>query len=101
MEKIINQLQAKELLNNLKNGTIYSVKFTKKDGTERLLNSIKGTKKGVKGVGLNYDPSSKNLIPVYDLQLKRNGVEESKCWRMVNTSTLKEVHVEKDVYKIV
>lgn len=101
MEKIINQLQAKELLSNLKNGTIYSVKFTKKDGTERLLNSIKGTKKGVKGVGLNYDPSSKNLIPVYDLQLKRSGVEESKCWRSVNVSTLKEIHVEREVYKII
>ena len=83
-EEVINQIKS------LKGGTIYSVKFIKKDGSERLLNSIKGTSKGVSGEGLKFDPNTKQLLPVFDLQLRRTGIEEKKCWRMVSLDTIKE-----------
>ena len=101
MQKTLTRLQAKELITSLKNGTIYSVKFIKKDGTERLMNSIKGTSKGVKGVGLKFDAEERNLIPVYDIQLaKKDPANPDKCWRMVNVETLLEVSVNHETYKV-
>jgi hypothetical protein len=101
MQKTLTRLQAKELITSLKNGTIYSVKFVKKDGTERLMNSIKGTSKGVKGVGLKFDAEERNLIPVYDIQLaKKDPANPDKCWRMVNVETLLEVSVNHQTYKV-
>lgn len=101
MNKTISRLAAKELITGLKNGTIYSVTFIKKDGSVRLLNSVKGTSKGVKGVGLKFDAEEKNLIPVYDIQLRRAGTPEDKCWRMVNVSTLLEVKVSNEAFTVV
>lgn len=92
----IKRNQVRELINDLRNGTIYSVVFTKKDGSERLMNSIKGTAKGIKGVGLKYDADDKGLIPVFDLQLRVKGLEESKCWRMINVNTVKELCINKE-----
>ena len=51
----IKREQVVSMIHNLKNGSIYSVKFIKKDGTERLMNSIKGTSKGVTGVGKKFN----------------------------------------------
>lgn len=94
----ITPQQAETLLRGLKNGTIYSVTFVKKDGSIRLMNSIKGTRKGVTGEGLKFDPTEKGLIPVYDLQLRNKGTDEHKCWRMVNVNTLQRVVVDKTEY---
>lgn len=99
--KVIPRQQAKEMISSLKNGTIYSVTFIKKDGSVRLMNSIKGTQKGVKGVGLKYNTEEKNLIPVYDIQLARKGEVENKCWRMVNINTLTEVCVNHENFQII
>lgn len=101
MKKTISRLAAKELITGLKNGTIYSVTFVKKDGSVRLMNSIKGTRKGVKGVGLKFNAEEKNLIPVYDIQLKKAGNPEDKCWRMINVSTLTEVKVNNEEYTVI
>lgn len=96
--KIIPRIQVKETLNNLKNGTIYSVTFIKKDGSVRVMNSIKGTQKGVKGVGLRFSTEEKNLIPVYDLQLARKGEQESRAWRMVNVNTVQKICVDHEEF---
>jgi hypothetical protein len=88
----ITAQEAVQKINSLQNGTIYSVLFVKKDGTERLMNSIRGTRRGVNGVGLAYDPAAKGLLPVYDLQVaKENPDTPEKAWRMVNLRTIKEV----------
>lgn len=94
----ITAQEVKPLLQGLKNGTIYSVTFVKKDGSIRLMNSIKGTRKGVTGEGLKFNPEDKGLIPVYDLQLRNKGEEESKCWRMVNVNTVQRICVDKTEY---
>jgi hypothetical protein len=89
------------MIQDLKGGTIYSVKFIKKDGSERLMNSIKGTSKGVNGTGKKFSDEEKGLMSVYDLQLRMKGVEEHKCWRSVNLQTIMEVVVNKVKYVVV
>lgn len=98
----ITRQQAKQMISELKNGTIYSVTFVKKDGSIRLMNSIKGTQKGVKGVGLKFDTEEKSLIPVYDIQLaKKDPSNPDKCWRMVNVNTITEVRINKENYEVI
>ena len=94
--KIIPRIQVKETLNKLPNGTIYSVSFIKKDGSLRLMNSIKGTRKGVTGEGLKFDAEEKGLVPVYDLQLRTKGLAENKCWRMININTVQRLVINKE-----
>lgn len=98
----ITRQQAKTMIDDLSNGTIYSVTFVKKDGSIRLMNSIKGTKKGVKGVGLKFDPEEKGLIPVYDIQLaKKDPANPDRAWRSVNVNTLKEVCINKERFAVI
>ena len=97
----ITRQTAKQMISELKNGTIYSVTFIKKDGSVRLMNSIKGIGRGVKGVGLKFDAEEKNLIPVYDIQLaKKDPANPDKCWRMINVETIIEVSVNKEKYEV-
>lgn len=70
---------------------IFTVTFIKKDGTVRVMNARRGVKKGVKGVGMSYDPFSKGLIPVFDMQ--------KDAFRMINAATILEIKAEKKVYK--
>ena len=100
--KVLPRIQVKDTLENLKGGTMYSVTFVKKDGSLRLMNSIKNTQKGVKGVGLKFDANEKGLIPVYDLQLAKatKGLTPEKCWRMINVNTVQKIVINHDEYLI-
>ena len=90
------------MISNLANGTIYSVSFIRKDGSTRLMNSIKGTSRGVKGVGAKYDAKSKGLLTVYDLQLaKQNPENPEKAWRTVNIQTIFEISVNKEKFEVI
>lgn len=73
-------------------GRIFSVTFTKKDGTERRMVCRTGVQKGVKGVGLKFDPNSKNLMVVFDMQ--------KKAFRMINLSTLLSFKFNKKTFHI-
>lgn len=97
----IKRQEVVEMIHNLKNGSIYSVKFVKKDGTERLMNSIKGTSKGVSGVGKKFNDEEKGLLSVFDMQLRAKGLEEAKCWRSVNLCTILEFTADKQKYVVV
>jgi hypothetical protein len=97
----IKREQVVSMINNLKNGSIYSVKFIKKSGEERLMNSIKGTSKGVNGTGKKFSDEEKGLLSVFDMQLRSKGVEESKCWRSINLSTILEFTCNKEKYVVV
>ena len=74
-------------------GRIFSVTFIKKDGTERRMVCRTGVQKGVKGVGLKFDPSSKNLMVVFDMQ--------KKAFRMINLSTLLSFKFNKKTFHII
>lgn len=101
MNKKINRADVAPRLRGLSAGTIYSVTFQKKDGSMRLMNSIKGTSRGVSGEGLKYDASSKGLIPVYDLQEARKNPDPKKCWRMVNVNTVREIKINHEIFEVV
>ena len=59
MEKLLQELRS--------TGGIFNVRFYKKDGTKRSINARFGVRKGVNGVGLKYDPASRNNIIVYSM----------------------------------
>jgi len=73
----VSALALKKVLGD---GKVFTVVFVKKDGSIRKMNARLGVKKGVKGVGMSFDPYSKNLLPVYDMQ--------KKGFRMINADTL-------------
>lgn len=62
------------------NGRFFSVSFIKKDGTTRKMTARLGVKKDIKGIGMKYDPSERNLIVVFDIH--------KKAYRMINLSTI-------------
>ena len=62
------------------NGRIFRAVFVKKDGTERTMVGRTRVHKGVNGTGMSYDPESRGLMPVFDMQ--------KDAWRMVNTNTM-------------
>lgn len=62
------------------NGKFFSVSFIKKDGTERKMTARLGVKKDIKGAGLKFNPSERNLIVVFDIH--------KKAYRMINLSTI-------------
>lgn len=79
------QTKEEQLINNTSNGKIFSATFIKKDGTLRTINCRRGVSKGVKGVGMSFDPLSRGLLTVFDMQ--------KKGFRMINLDTLIEAKV--------
>ena len=73
------------------NGKIFSATFEKKDGTIRTINCRRNVSKGVKGVGYSFDPMSRGLLSVYDMQ--------SKGFRFINLETLVEAKVNGEIFK--
>jgi hypothetical protein len=62
------------------NGRIFSVTFVKKDGSLRKMTARLGVKKDLKGVGLSFDPASKQLVVVFDMH--------KRAYRMINLQTI-------------
>ena len=83
--------QAKKIIYDTKS-KIFNVEFIKKDGTHRLMTARLQVKKGVKGVGLNFDPSEHNLITAFDM---RKG-----AFRMINCNNLVSLSANKQKYLI-
>jgi|TARA_R110000868_G_scaffold47897_3_gene156388 hypothetical protein len=83
--------QAKQIIydNNCK---IFNVEFIKKDGTHRLMTARLQVQKGVKGVGLKFDPFEHNLITAFDM---RKG-----AFRMINCNNLISLSSNKKKYVI-
>lgn len=73
-------------------GKIFSCKFIKKDGTIREMVSRFNVQKGVNGVGMAYDPISKGLVPVFDMQKGE--------WRMINFSTIFELKIQGELLHV-
>jgi hypothetical protein len=73
-------------------GRPFSVTFVKRtDGTKRKMNCQLGVKRGIKGVGLSYDPSKKDLLTVFDT--------DKQTFRMVSIDTLLEAEVDGKKFK--
>jgi len=82
----------KNLLKEMTSGKIFTAEFIKKDNTRRSINCRTNVKKYVTGKGLSFNPTSKNLLPVFDLQKKQ--------YRFINLSTLISVTIKQKKYFI-
>ena len=74
-------------------GKIFSVVFEKRTtGEFRKLVGRLGVRKDVNGNGLRYDPVSKQLMTVYDMQ--------NQGWRMINIDGLTQLQTKGESYVI-
>ena len=80
-----------EFLEATQDGKIFTATFIKKDGNLRTMNCRRGVKKGVKGIGLSYVPSEKQIAVVFDLQ--------KNAFRSINFNTIKELAIKGKIYK--
>jgi hypothetical protein len=83
--------RVEKFLEATEGGRIFSATFEKKDGSIRTINCRREVKKGVKGVGMSFDPMSKGLLVVYDMH--------RKGFRMINLKTLIEAKVNGETIK--
>ena len=93
------KLTLTEFFEATKTGKVFTVEFVKRtDNTLRRMNCRRGVTKGVKGVGLAYDPAEKNLLGVYDMQAIEDGKDEKGAFRMINLETLKTLKMNGKAY---
>ena len=89
--KEINKNKAKEYIYNT-NGKIFSAVFIKKDGEKRKIVCRRGVSKYVTGKGLGFNPASRDLVGVFDMQ--------KKAYRFINANTLEQITVRGKTYII-
>jgi len=85
---LINATNATELLKD----KIFSVVFTKKDGTVRKMVCRLGVTKYLKGGEMKYSPQNKNMLVVFDIH--------KKDYRMINFNTITELKAQGITYTI-
>ena len=73
-------------------GSIFSVNFTKADGTLRDMVCRTGVSKGVNGRGMAYEPQDYDLMPVFDLQCK--------AWRSIRLDAVNRLTVKGRSYNV-
>ena len=91
MNKKITKEEAKELILNNRS-RIFSVLFTKKDGSKRQMKARLDVKKDIKGAGLKYNPADFNYIIAFDMAKKN--------YRTINVNTLERLRLNKKEYNI-
>tara|TARA_R110002050_G_scaffold231330_1_gene367155 strand:- start:3986 stop:4240 length:255 start_codon:yes stop_codon:yes gene_type:complete len=72
------------------------------------MNARLGVSKGVTGVGMAYNPKSKNLMACYDVQkaqeMKAQGMDEvdaaKKSYRMINLDDILSLKVGGEAYSV-
>jgi hypothetical protein len=69
-------------------GKIFSVRFVKKDGTERLMVARLGVTSYLKGGTKAYDPADYDLITVFDMQ--------KQAYRSINLQTILDIKVNNE-----
>ena len=75
-------MTTQEMIERASSGRFFTVEFIKRTtGELRVMTCRLGVTKGVTGKGMAFDPSSKGLLPVYDVQAQGH--------RMVNLSDLR------------
>ena len=107
---IINDKRAFEILEATRaQGTIFRVTFVKRTtGEVRNMRARLGVKRGVTGVGMAYNPKSKNLMACYDVQkaqeMKAQGLDEveaaKKSYRMINLDDILSLKVGGVAYSV-
>lgn len=73
-------------------GKIFYAKFVKKDNSVRGMTARLSVSKGVNGIGLRFDPVTRGLLPVYDM--------DKDAWRMINLRTLQYLSIQHKKYGV-
>jgi hypothetical protein len=81
----ITKLKAYILIKKSK-GKIFTAVFEKKNGMMRKMNCRLGVKQNLTGKGMSYDPEMREMIAVYDMNLRD--------YRMINLTTLRELKID-------
>jgi hypothetical protein len=77
--------RAAEIEPKISDGRIFTVIFIKRtNDEERFMQARTGVRKGVKGVGLSFDPKKYNLISVYDVR--------KRAFRFISCERIEELH---------
>lgn len=80
-------------------GKIFTVDFIKRtNGEPRTMNCRRNVQKGVKGVGLKFDPKEKDLLVVYDMQKINEGTGDKGAFRMINLSDMTALRMDGNSY---
>lgn len=87
----ISKLQARDLI-RASGGKIFTARNIKKDGTSRALNGRINVSKGVKGVGMKYNPEDYSLITIFDMQKNE--------FRTLNLETLYSLTINHESYEV-
>ena len=87
----ISRARASDYLRNETGGLIFSVFFKKRtDGKMREMICRRGVKALLRGGSLPYSPTSRDLLPVFDLQVKD--------YRMVNLTDLVSFNIHGETF---
>ena len=84
-------LSRDEVLKIVDDNRIFTVRFLRKDNSERVLTGRLGVRKGVKGVGKRFKDEDHNLITVYEMN--GNG------FRSFNVDRVLEIKAHGEVIK--
>ena len=93
-------MNTKQLIKKMTSGKIFTAHFLKKDNKTkkftipRTMTARTGVEKGKKGIGLNFDPIAKGLLPVLDMELAKKVDDINDAKRFVNLNTLVWVQVD-------
>jgi hypothetical protein len=103
MTIFINNAEARTMLQNCTDGTIFTVTFIKRtDGTKRVMKCRKGVKKGTTGQGMSFFPGRDSLLPVYDVKLaqklKNEGNNDDKAYRFISLEKILQVEFKGNTY---
>lgn len=97
----ISRAEAKELIHGTRaKGTVFGVRFIKRTtGEERVMNCRLNVNKYEVGGELPYNPSEYNLIPVWDINLGKNG-GGAEGYRMINIDGIIQLTVAGESYEV-
>lgn len=92
---------AKELIAGTRaKGTVFGVEFIKRTtGELRVMNCRLDVKKYTVGGELPYKPADYNLIPVWDVNLGKNGGGK-EGYRMINAEGITKLTVGGEIYEV-
>jgi len=97
MTTTVTKDQIRDLIVNAPVGRTMNLGFTKRNGEDRYITTIKGIDFGVQGFGAPYDAREKGIVFVYDVNLAREEDPEN-CWRAVRLDSVFSVETEGELY---
>ena len=91
--KTITKNEASEMVKNYNKSQVFSVIFVKRTtGEIRKMSCRKGVKKYLTGGELKYDLSQKNLVGVFDMNIRE--------YRTIPLENIQQVSIKHEKYKV-